>query len=107
DAVRRASGVYDVEDLLRAYRDHVGRPLYGLDAYRNWNEHVLATMSRAFGVSFSDERLHSLRTLIEADARLPHPTDGFIEDTLLNVRYEAQMVDLANAAGALHSLYER
>jgi hypothetical protein len=107
--MKRASGMYDVDDLLLAYRNHIGRPLYGLEAYREWNREVLAAVSRAFGVSFFDdsETLRSLRTVLEADAALPHPTGTALDDSLFNLRYPEEANALADAARALGSLYER
>jgi hypothetical protein len=107
--MKRASGVYDVDDLLLAYRNLVSPPLYGIQAFREWNGLVLAAVSRAFNVSFFDESdtLHSLRKVLEADALLPHPTSGALDDSLVNVRYPEEMEALAHAARALGSLYKR
>lgn len=96
---------YTVDDLLSAYRRAVGRPMYGLDAYRAWDLHVLSAMCRCFGVSFEDEGTTALRSVLEHEANVPHPLAGYLEASLLVTKFEAVLSNLDARHGELRSFY--
>jgi hypothetical protein len=96
---------YTIDDLLGAYRRAVGRPMYGLDAYRAWDPHVLRSMCRCFGVSFEGEIAGPLRSLLEHEAGLPHPLAGYLEATLLVMRFGAVLSNLDARYAELKAFY--
>ena len=98
---------YSVEDLLEAYRRAVARPSYGLAAFRVYDEHVLDCMSRCFGVSFEGEAAASLRAVLDQEAQLPHPLAGYLESSLLAIRFGPALTKLEECRAELSAFYRR
>ncbi len=96
---------YSLDDLLAAYTRAAGRPLYGLAAYKVWDEHVLESMCRCFGVSFEGDIAAPLRAALERAAHVPHPLSEFLEATLLIRRFESALDALGARRTALVTLY--
>lgn len=98
---------YSVDDLLQAYRRAAGRPMYGVEAVRVWNNYVLDCMCRCFEVSFDGAATTQLRAVLDHDARLPHPLSGYLEASLFVTRFEPVLASLDARHAELVALYRQ
>jgi hypothetical protein len=105
---------FDISDVLGAFREAAEPPPYGIEAFHRWSEVVLEAFCSAFGVRFdsgsvSESKrplLERLQEVLRYRARLPHPTRGYADDSLINARYPAEMSALAAAARSLCAHYD-
>jgi hypothetical protein len=98
---------YTVEHLLDAYVRAIGRPLYGLAAYRTWDEYTLECMCRCFGVSYEGSSAAHLRAILAMEANLPHPLQHYLEAGLLIRLFEEPLKPLDERCRALGTFYRQ